>query len=172
MEEKGKKNPGIEPGKLLVKAANNFEAGRIEAALKDEGIPVFFKYKEAGIFGFGSTAQASLKDYGVDMYVPEEFFDRARDVLIGIGALNEEGEHTPLTDLSGYSEEEDKDWEFSEEEYGETIKTAKKLFLPAWAKRFLNVVLFLVVAIIVLYVVFVAVLNLRDLFVNLMKMSI
>lgn len=158
---------------LLIKAANNFEAGRIEAALRDEGIPVFFKFKESGIFGIGPAVQADLfaKDLRIDMFVAAKFYDRARDILIGIGAMDEQGESTALTDLSGGEGEDawEDEREYSEEEYRETLKKASKIVLPSWAKKFLNVILCIIAIVVFLYAVLVIVYNFMDLIAFLRK---
>lgn len=63
---------------FLTTAAGNIEADMIEAILKDNGIPVLRRYREAGgylMVFMGGTI------YDIDLYVPVKLLDKATDVL-------------------------------------------------------------------------------------------
>lgn len=77
---------------LMITVSDDLEADRITAALNDEGIPVAREYSE--------NMQASSVLMGnavgeIRLLVPAEEEERAREILIGIGAL-ESGETEEL----------------------------------------------------------------------------
>jgi|LSQX01.3.fsa_nt_gb hypothetical protein len=63
---------------FLITADNSINADIIEAILKDNNIPVLRKYREAGgymMVFMGGTI------YGVDLYVPQQLLDKAKEVI-------------------------------------------------------------------------------------------
>ncbi len=79
---------------LAIQAEDDLEADRIEAALKDSGIPVSRQYTGPNSFLKTVTGNSSG---AVNLYVPKEQEEQAVEVLIGIGALENrepQGEET------------------------------------------------------------------------------
>jgi hypothetical protein len=77
---------------LLVSAADSVEAEILESFLKAQGIPVLKKYPEAGGFldiYMGTTA------FGIDLYVPVDRLDEARDIVAGCRESAVEGAEPP-----------------------------------------------------------------------------
>jgi len=66
---------------FLLTAANSIEADMIGQLLKANGIPVLKKYK-----GMGGFLKIYMGDsiYGVDLFVPAELLDKARDIIENI----------------------------------------------------------------------------------------
>lgn len=66
---------------FLLSAADSIEAGMIEQLLNANGIPVLKKYK-----GMGGFLKIYMGDsiYGVDLYVPAELLDKAREIIENI----------------------------------------------------------------------------------------
>lgn len=65
-------------GALLITACNAIEADLLESKLKAYGIPVLRKYK-----GFGDYLNIYMgaTPFGVDLYVPAELLEKARDIV-------------------------------------------------------------------------------------------
>ena len=67
-----------EKTELLITVNNNFEAEEIETYLHSFKIPVLKKYRDSGDYlkvYMGNTI------YGIDIYVPSELFDKAREAI-------------------------------------------------------------------------------------------
>ena len=67
-----------DPEAFLMSVGTSMEADMIESLLKVNEIPVLRKYREAGgylMVMMGGTV------YGVDIYVPEDLLDKAREVV-------------------------------------------------------------------------------------------
>ena len=92
MEEPSKKlQPDTEP-QLMITVSEEMEANRIAAALEDEGIPVAREYSrdmQASNVLMGNTIGE------IRLLVPSSEQDRAKDILIGIGALENDAEEPP-----------------------------------------------------------------------------
>lgn len=70
---------------VVIKLSGGFEAERIIAALKDEGIPSYQK-EAKGSAGLRILNSAAPEES--EIYVPLSAYNKAVDVLVGIGALN------------------------------------------------------------------------------------
>lgn len=75
-------------GVFLTTTKNSLEADILESKLRGEGIPVIRKYKGASnameiIMGSNST-------YPIDLYVPEEALEDARNIIVAIPILSED----------------------------------------------------------------------------------
>ena len=83
----GEAEPRYDKEAFLVSVANSIEADMLEALLKDNSIPVLKKYREAGdilqIYMGGTS-------FGVDLYVPGQLLEKAREIL--------ENTQTPVED--------------------------------------------------------------------------
>lgn len=70
---------------VVIKLSGGFEAERIIAALKDEDIPSYQK-EAKGSAGLRILNSAAPEES--EIYVPLSAYNKAVDVLVGIGALN------------------------------------------------------------------------------------
>jgi len=102
--EDKKTDANVQP-QLMITVSDNVEADRITAALEDEGIPVVREYSR--------NMQASTVLMGkavgeIRLLVPAGEEARAREILIGIGALEQEEtdelpqEELPQKKVSGF----------------------------------------------------------------------
>ncbi len=85
-------NDPSEDSPVRMLSANGFELERICAALKGEGIPCSYQHerRDGGIQILNSAPIENC-----DVFVPLRFYNEARDTLIGIGAIGEEGADEP-----------------------------------------------------------------------------
>lgn len=81
MSEEKKENPNQDKEAHLISLMSNIEGDMIEALLKNNGIPVLKKYKEAG--GYLKIYSGFAK-FGVDIYVPSKLLEKAKDIIEGM----------------------------------------------------------------------------------------
>jgi hypothetical protein len=86
---------------FLTQAANDNEADVMESVLDSEGIPVVRKYREAG--GDLLKIYLGVTNFGVDIYVPADFAEKAA-ILLNEGSAEGFGEE--LEELEEEPEEE------------------------------------------------------------------
>ncbi len=86
-----------EDAAYLISVVDNTEADRISAALNDARIPVLRKYEEAG-----SAITVIMGDsvFGIDLYVPTELLDKAKDIVAVVN-----GDMIPDVDVDQPDEE-------------------------------------------------------------------
>jgi len=87
LKKKVKKTEAPEGMKLLITTSDNFEADIIESYLKPSGIPVIRRYRESGAYLtllFGNSA------FGVDLFVPEDRAEEARELLETANSVRDE----------------------------------------------------------------------------------
>ena len=70
---------------FLTTVIDDMKVEIIEEELKNEGIPVIKKHRGGGAY-FNILMGRSM--YGVDLYVSEESYDRAREILRDLGIIN------------------------------------------------------------------------------------
>ncbi len=88
MDEQKKEITTDNTPQLMITVSDDIEADRITAALQDEGIPVAREYSK----DMQASSVLMGKSVGeIRLMVPSCEEERARDILIGIGAL-EQGE--------------------------------------------------------------------------------
>lgn len=75
-------------GVFAVTAADTFEADLFEAKLASEGIPCVKKYQ--GASNFIEIAMGSNSAYPIDIYVPEDRLEEARELLKPVEISDEE----------------------------------------------------------------------------------
>lgn len=109
------------------------ESERIEAALEDEGIPYASRTpkKEPS-----ATIVTGNKNAGIYLYVPFEVYEKAKDVVIGIGALRTEEETQVIMENT---ESKDEKKEKAQDEFTQ-MSPGKRL-----AVRIVSVILFILV---------------------------
>lgn len=83
---KKRKNPGGEV--FLITAADESEYEVLKSLLNAHGIPVLKKSREAG--GYMNIAMG-MNVYGVDIYVPEKYYDEAAELVKGADDGKEDG---------------------------------------------------------------------------------
>ena len=69
-------------GVFLCTTKDSFEADIFESKLRSEGIPCVKKYQ--GASNFIEIAMGSNSAYPIDLYVPEEMLEDAKNVIIPI----------------------------------------------------------------------------------------
>lgn len=147
--------------RLLITAPDGFEANRYLAALKDAGIPALLKHREAG--GYVKVVMGN-SIFGMDIFVSEEHYAKARETLIGIGALypnaedlvEETGTAQAIIDDTGITRaEKQESLEYKAEETGTFLGD---IYFPFNLKRFIkNVIKVIAVTLLVfafLYIVY------------------
>ncbi len=75
-------------GVYLTTAMNSLEADILESKLRGEDIPVVKKYKGAG--NAMEIIMGSSYSYPIDLYVPEETLEDARNIIIAIPLLSDD----------------------------------------------------------------------------------
>jgi len=83
MQAKGWRN-----GVYLTTAMNSLEADILESKLRGEGIPVIKRYKGAG--NAMEIIMGSSYSYPIELYVPEETLEDARNIIVAIPLLSED----------------------------------------------------------------------------------
>ena len=81
---------------LLVSAADGMEAAMLEARLQSAGIPVLCKHRESGGY---LDIYMGMSRFGVDLYVPADRLEEARDLLDGGPEAVEPGEEPVLMEV-------------------------------------------------------------------------
>ena len=89
-------------GVYLCTAKNSFEADILESKLRSEGIPSLKKFKGAG--NFLEIFMGSNSAYPIDLYVPEESLEDARNIIVAV-PLDDEMQEEPV-DFDELTEEE------------------------------------------------------------------
>ncbi len=117
------------PVKIIT--ANGFELERICAALDSEGIPYNYQQvrKDTGIQILNSAPPENC-----DLFVPLSAYEKAQDILVGIGAINEE-------DLSEIDENSKNQLKNAQKKADEEELTPRKASLV----RFFSAIAFLVI---------------------------
>ena len=69
-------------GVFLCTVENSFEADILESKLKSEGIPCVKKYKGAG--NYMEIFMGQRLSFPIDIYVPEETLEDAKNIIIPI----------------------------------------------------------------------------------------
>jgi len=81
----------------LTTAMNSLEADILESKLRAESIPSIKRYKGAG--NAMEIIMGSTYSYPIDLYVPEETLEDARNIIVATPILSEdfqdEGPHEP-----------------------------------------------------------------------------
>jgi len=90
-------------GVYLCTVENSFEADLLESKLRSEGIPSIKKFKGAG--NFLEIFMGSNSAYPIDLYVPEEALEDAKNIIVAVPILSDEIPDEPL-DFDNMSEEE------------------------------------------------------------------
>jgi hypothetical protein len=85
-----KKEPGKEwrGGVYLTTAMNSLEADILESKLRAEGIPCIKRYKGAG--NAMEIIMGSTYSYAIELYVPEDTLEDARNIIVAIPILSED----------------------------------------------------------------------------------
>ncbi len=77
-------------GVYMCTAKNSFEADIFESKLRGEGIPCLRRYKGAG--NFVEIAMGSNMAYPIDIYVPKDTLEDARNIVIAIPLVSDDPE--------------------------------------------------------------------------------
>ena len=80
-------------GVYLCTVANSFEADIFESKLRGEDIPCLRRYKGAG--NFVEIAMGSNAAYPIDIYVPADALEDARNIVIAIPLTSDNPENLP-----------------------------------------------------------------------------
>lgn len=75
-------------GVYLCTAKDSFEADILESKLRSEGIPSVKKFK--GASNFLEIFMGSNSAFPIDIYVPEEALQDARNIIVAVPILNDE----------------------------------------------------------------------------------
>ena len=90
-------------GVYLCTAKNSFEADVLESKLRSEGIPSIKKYK--GASNFLEIFMGSNSAFPIDIYVPKDTLEDAKNVIIAIPLVGDEIPDDPV-DFDSLSDEE------------------------------------------------------------------
>ena len=77
-------------GVYLTTAMDSLEADILESKLRGEGIPVIKKYKGAG--NAMEIIMGSSYSYPIELFVPEDTLEDARNIIVAIPILSEDFE--------------------------------------------------------------------------------
>lgn len=77
-------------GVFLVTAEDSLQADIFESKLRGEGIPCLRKYKGAG--NFMEIAMGQSLAYPIDLYVPKETLEDAKNIIEAFPLLEEDSE--------------------------------------------------------------------------------
>jgi len=66
---------------FLITAKDTINAEMMESMLNDHGIPVLKKYRETGGY---LNIYMGMTNYGVDLYVPSQSIDQAKEVILPV----------------------------------------------------------------------------------------
>lgn len=69
-------------GVYLCTAESSFQADLLESKLRSEGIPCVKKYQAAG--NFIEIAMGNNNAYPIDLYVPEETLEDAKNIIVPV----------------------------------------------------------------------------------------
>lgn len=90
-------------GVYLCTARDSFEADLLESKLRSEGIPSIKRFK--GASNFLEIFMGSSSAYPIDLYVPAETLEDARNVIVAVPILSDEIPDEPV-DFDSLTEEE------------------------------------------------------------------
>lgn len=90
-------------GVYLCTAKDSLESDILESKLKSEGIPSIKKYK--GASNFLEIFMGSSSAFPIDLYVPEESLEDAKNIIVAVPILNDEIPEEPI-DFDGLTEKE------------------------------------------------------------------
>lgn len=90
-------------GVYLCTAKDSFEADLLESKLMSEGIPSIKRFR--GASNFLEIFMGSNSAYPIDIYVPEETLEDARNIIIAFPILSDEIPEEAI-DLDALSDEE------------------------------------------------------------------
>ena len=90
-------------GVYLCTAKDSFEADILESKLRSEGIPSIKKFK--GASNFLEIFMGSNSAYPIDIYVPEETLEDAKNIIVAVPLEDDEIPEDPV-DAEPLSEEE------------------------------------------------------------------
>ncbi|MDF3002198.1 MAG: hypothetical protein K0Q48_2317 [Bacillota bacterium] len=90
-------------GVYLCTAKNSFEADILESKLRSEGIPSIKKFK--GASNFLEIFMGSNSAFPIELYVPEETLEDAKNVIIAVPLDGDEFPSEPV-DFDSLSDEE------------------------------------------------------------------
>ncbi|MEL7657156.1 MAG: DUF2007 domain-containing protein [Bacillota bacterium] len=90
-------------GVYLCTAKDSFEADILESKLRSEGIPSIKKFK--GASNFLEIFMGSNSAFPIDIYVPAETLEDAKNIIIAVPIENDEIPDEPI-DLDDLTEEE------------------------------------------------------------------
>jgi len=90
-------------GVYLCTAKDSFEADLLESKLRSEGIPSIKKFR--GASNFLEIFMGSSSAYPIDIYVPGEALEDARNIIVAVPILGDEPPEEPV-DFDSLSEEE------------------------------------------------------------------
>lgn len=90
-------------GVYLCTAKDSFEADLLESKLRSEGIPSIKKFK--GASNFLEIFMGTNSAFPIDIYVPEETLDDAKNIIIAVPILGDEIPDEPV-DLDSLTQEE------------------------------------------------------------------
>ena len=90
-------------GVYLCTAKSSFEADLLESKLRSEGIPSLKKFK--GASNFLEIFMGSSSAYPIDIYVPEEALEDAKNVIVAVPITEDVLPDEPV-DFDSLSEEE------------------------------------------------------------------
>ena len=90
-------------GVYLCTAKDSFEADLLESKLRSEGVPSIKKFKGAG--NFLEIFMGSNSAYPIDLYVPEETLEDAKNIIVAVPILSDEIPDEPV-DFDSLTEEE------------------------------------------------------------------
>lgn len=101
-------------GVYLCTTKDSFEADLLESKLRSEGIPSIKKFR--GASNFLEIFMGSNSAYPIDIYVPRETLEDARNIIVAVPILSDELPEEPV-DFDSLSEEELDELIGSEEEF-------------------------------------------------------
>jgi hypothetical protein len=90
-------------GVYLCTTKDSFEADLLESKLRSEGIPCIKKFK--GASNFLEIFMGSNSTYPIDLYVPEETLEDAKNIIVAVPLVSDEIPDEPI-DFDNMTEEE------------------------------------------------------------------
>ena len=90
-------------GVYLCTAKDSFEADILESKLRSEGIPSIKKFK--GASNFLEIFMGSSTAFSIDLYVPEEALEDAKNIIVAVPLTSDELPEEPI-DFDSLTEEE------------------------------------------------------------------
>ena len=104
MFEKDEKDKVWRNGVFLCTTDNSFNADLLESKLRSENIPCIKKYK--GASNFIEIFMGSNSAYNIDIYVPKECLEDARNIIVAVPILSDDPENSEPIDFDNMTEEE------------------------------------------------------------------